>query len=155
MDQYGQLRELTLQDRKEITALFSDVFTNAPWYDDWSDQAQLDAYIADLTGQAYSLTLGWFEGGRLAGLSMGHVKHWHSGTEYIIEEFCVARERQGKGLGTAFMRAIERYLTARGIRRIFLQTDSHVPAYTFYLHRGFRELDSHVSFAKQLDSGPD
>ena len=146
-----ELRKMTVRDRKAITELFRDVFTNEPWNDDWSDQDQLDAYITDLTGQSISLTLGYFDGERLVALSMGYVKHWHAGTEYLIDEFCVDRHEQGKGIGSGFLRAIEAYLSENGIHRIFLQTDSDVPAYGFYLRNGFTELTGHVSFAKNLD----
>lgn len=145
-----ELKVLSLEDRKIITDLFTDVFTNEPWNDDWSDQAQLEAYITDLTGQSYSLTLGYFEGDRILGLSMGYIKHWYSGTEYIINEFCVDRHSQGKGIGTAFMKAIEAYLSGKGIRQIFLLTDKDVPAYTFYLHNGFTEQIGNVAFAKRF-----
>ncbi len=146
-----ELRVLSLRDREIITELFRDVFTNEPWNDDWSDRDQLDAYIADLTGQSYSLTLGYFDGDRLAALAMGHVKHWYTATEYLIDEFCVARALQGKDVGTAFMRAVEAYLLEHGIRQIFLQTGKDVPAYAFYRRLGFCELEGHVSFAKRLD----
>ena len=145
-----ELRVLTIEDRKIITDLFTDVFTNEPWNDDWNDQAQLEAYITDLTGQSYSLTLGYFEGDRIIGLSMGYIKHWYSGTEYIINEFCVDRHSQGKGIGTAFMKAIEAYLSEKGICQIFLLTDKDVPAYTFYQHNGFTEQIGNVAFAKRF-----
>ena len=147
-----EIRELTLRDRDAVTALFRDVFTAEPWNDDWSDAAQLEAYIADLTGQDNSLTLGFLDGEKLTALAMGHVKHWFRGTEYCIDEFCVDRHRQGQGIGTAFMAAVEDFLRARGIRAIFLQTDRSVPAYGFYTRRGFRELAGHVSFAKRVDT---
>ena len=146
-----ELRVLTLKDREIITELFRDVFTHEPWNDDWSDRDQLEAYITDLTGQSYSLTLGYFDGDRLAALSMGHVKHWYTATEYLIDEFCVDRSRQGQGIGTAFMGAIEAYLTENGIRQIFLQTGKDMPAWSFYRRLGFQELEGHVSFAKRLD----
>ncbi len=146
-----ELKVLTVQDREIITELFLDVFTHEPWNDDWSDAEQLRAYIADLTGQHYSLTLGFFDQDRLAALSMGHVKHWYTGTEYIIEEFCVARTMQRKGIGASFMKAIASYLAGRGIRQVFLQTEKDMPAYSFYLHNGFRELTGHVSFAKRIE----
>lgn len=145
-----ELRRLTGKDRELITALFVDVFTNEPWNDDWSDTEQLDAYIADLTGQSYSLTLGYFDGERIVGLSMGYIKHWYSGTEYIINEFCVDRQLQGKGIGSSFMKAVEAYLSENGIRQIFLLTDKNVPAYSFYQHNGFTELTGNVSFAKRI-----
>ena len=145
-----ELRELTLRDREIITELFRDVFTHEPWNDDWSDADQLNAYIGDLVGQGDSLTLGFFDGDRLAALSMGRVKHWFRGTEYLIDEFCVARALQGRGIGTRFMEAVEAYLVRNGIRHIFLQTGRDMPAYRFYLKRGFTELEGHVSFAKEL-----
>ena len=145
-----ELRRLTGKDRELITALFVDVFTNEPWNDDWSDTEQLDAYIADLTGQSYSLTLGYFDGERIVGLSMGYIKHWYSGTEYIINEFCVDRQLQGKGIGSSFMKAVEAYLSENGIRQIFLLTDKNVPAYSFYQDNGFTELTRNVSFAKRI-----
>ena len=145
-----ELKVLSLEDRKMITDLFTDVFTNEPWNDDWSNRKQLDAYITDLTGQSYSLTLGYFDGDRIMGLSMGYIKHWYSGTEYVINEFCVDRHSQGKGIGTAFMKAIEAYLSEKGICQIFLLTDKDVPAYTFYQHNGFTEQIGNVAFAKRF-----
>ena len=129
-----ELKVLSLEDRN----------------DDWSDRKQLDAYITDLTGQSYSLTLGYFDGDRIMGLSMGYIKHWYSGTEYVINEFCVDRHSQGKGIGTAFMKAIEAYLSEKGICQIFLLTDKDVPAYTFYQHNGFTEQIGNVAFAKRF-----
>ena len=145
-----ELRKLTVKDKTLITALFRDVFTNEPWNDDWSDAEQLDAYITDLTGQSYSLTLGYFDGDRMVGLSMGYIKHWYSGTEYIINEFCVDRQLQGKGIGSRFMKAVEAYLAENGIRQIFLLTDRNVPAYSFYLHNGFTEQTGNVAFARRI-----
>ena len=149
-----ELRRLTIKDKELITALFTDVFTNEPWNDDWSDTAQLDAYIKDLTGQPYSLTLGYFDDDRIVGLSMGYIKHWYSGTEYIINEFCIDRQLQGKGIGSSFMKAIEAYLSENGISQIFLLTGKNVPAYSFYQRNGFTELTENVSFAKRIGTKP-
>ena len=115
-----------------VKAFFADVFTNEPWNDDWSDKDQLHNYILDLTGQSYSLTLGLFEGEEMVGLSMGYIKHWFRGTEYMIDEFCISRTRQHQGLGTKFMQEIEKYIKSIGLKQIFLQTDRNVPAYEFY-----------------------
>ena len=152
-----ELKALTARNRDDIIRLFADVFTHAPWNDDWSDPAQLNAYISDLIGQDNSLTLGYLDEGRIVGLAMGHVKHWYSGTEYCIDELCVDRKYQGKGIGSAFLKAIEACLAERQICRIFLQTERTVPAYAFYLHRGFHELTDHVSFVKRIgeDARPD
>ena len=144
-----ELRRLTGEDRGTVTRLFTDVFTNEPWNDDWSDREQLDAYIRDLTGQSYSLTLGYFDGDVLTALAMGYIKHWYSGTEYIINELCVDRQRQGQGIGSSFLKAIEEYLSENGISQIFLLTDRNVPAYQLYLKNGFQEQAGNVAFAKR------
>lgn len=85
---------------EEIKALFAAVFSCEPWNDDWSDPAQLHQYIDDLTGSKNSLSLGLFEDGQLAGISLGSVLHWCSGTEYYIFEFCseAAAARRGNSL---------------------------------------------------------
>ncbi len=138
-------------DAAAVKALFFSVFTREPWNDDWSDQEQLDSYIHDLTGQSNSLTYGLYEGEKLIGVSMGIIKHWYSGTEYCIDEFCIQTEKQGLGLGTLFLNEIEKGIKALGLTKIFLQTEKTVPAYRFYQKNGFIELKEHVSFAKQIE----
>ena len=84
------LKRLGPDDREEIKAVFVSVFTKEPWCDDWSDKEQLDLYIQDLIGQSYSLTYGLFDDAdELIGISLGYIKHWYSGTEYIINELCI------------------------------------------------------------------
>ena len=115
---------------------------------------QLDTYIHDLIGQDNSLTLGYCDGDHIVALAMGHIKHWFAGIEYNIDELCVDRNMQGKGIGSMFLGEIECFLSGRGITRIFLQTDRDMPAYAFYKHRGFREMEEHVSLVKRF-RGPD
>lgn len=57
-----------------------------------------DVFI--LIGNVNSLTLGFFDNDEMMALSMGYVKHWFRGTEYIIYELCVKTESQGKGIGS-------------------------------------------------------
>lgn len=146
-----QLRELSMGDMDEIKVFFTSIFTKEPWNDDWSDENQLQAYIADLVGNRSSLTLGLFADESLVGLSMGRVKHWYSGTEYCIDELCIKTEEQGKGLGTRFLKEIESFIKTKGAKYIFLQTERTVPAYEFYRKNGFIELENSVSFVKEFE----
>lgn len=143
-------RKIGTNETEIIKELFSGVFMNEPWNDDWSDKEQLDLYLSDLIGQNNSLTYGLFENGELIGVSMGHIKHWYSGTEYYIEELCIRTDKQGSGTGTYFLKEIEKAIKELGLVRIFLQTENNVPAYSFYQKNGFNELKEHVSFTKQL-----
>ncbi len=133
------LKRLTIKDKEIITEVFTSVFTKEPWNDDWSNTNQLDMYINDLVGQGYSLTYGLFDDNELIGISLGYVKHWYSGTEYIINEFCIKTDRQRAGAGSFFIAEIEKAIKELGIKQIFLLTDSNVPAYNFYKKNGFSE----------------
>ena len=145
-----KLKTMTVSDKDTIRKLFRDVFENEPWNDDWSDEKQLDAYLMDLIGQDNSLTLGYWDEEQLTGIAMGHIKHWYTGTEYYIDELCVSRSLQGRGIGSSFLKEIEAYLEEHGIVQIFLQTERTVPAFRFYQNRGFEVLEDHVSLAKQI-----
>jgi aminoglycoside 6'-N-acetyltransferase I len=142
------LKKLGPDDREAIKSVFVSVFTAEPWCDDWSDEAQLDLYIQDLIGQGYSLTYGLYDADELIGISLGYIKHWYSGTEYIINELCIKTDRQGAGAGTFFIREIEKAIRELGLKQIFLLTDSNVPAYEFYRKNGFTELKTNVAFSK-------
>ena len=145
-----KLKRLNIEDKEAITSVFTSVFIKEPWNDDWSDTNQLDMYINDLVGQNYSLTYGLFEDDELIGIALGYIKHWYTGTEYIINEFCVKTDRQGAGAGSFFIAEIEKAIKEMGIKQIFLLTDSNVPAYNFYKKNGFVECTTNVAFAKWL-----
>ena len=81
---------------------------------------------------------------------MGYIKHWYSGTEYIINELCIRTDRQGAGAGTFFLREIEKAIRELGLKQIFLLTDSNVPAYEFYRKNGFIESETNVAFSKRV-----
>ena len=144
------IKRLSIEDKEIIKEVFVGVFTKEPWYDDWSDEKQLDMYINDLVGQGYSLTYGLYDDDELIGLSLGYIKHWYSGTEYIINELCVKTDRQGAGAGTFFIHAIEEAIKELGLKQIFLLTESNVPAYDFYKKNGFVQSEYNVAFSKQI-----
>ena len=145
-----ELKQLSINDKEAIKELFTGVFTGEPWNDDWSDSGQLDLYIKDLCGQEYSLTYGLYDGDELIGLSMGYIKHWYTGTEYIINELCIRTDRQGCGAGTGFLAQIEKAVKEMGVRQIFLLTDRDVPAFNFYKKNGFVEVSGLIPFAKHI-----
>ena len=145
-----ELRRLSTDDKEAITNVFVSVFTREPWDDDWSDREQLDLYINDLIGQSYSLTYGLYDQDELIGISMGYIKHWYTGTEYIINELCIKTDRQGTGAGTFFLSGIEKAIKELGLKQIFLLTDRDVPAYGFYKKNGYIEVNNLVPFSKYV-----
>ena len=146
-----EFRKIGTGEAEAIKALFVSVFTEEPWNDDWSNAEQLEAYINDLTGQSCSLAYGLYEGGALIGVSMGRIWHWYSGTEYYIDEFCIKTAEQGKGIGTFFLKEIEKAIKELGMTQMFLQTARDVPAYEFYVKNGFYEMKEYASLAKEFE----
>ena len=63
---------------------------------------------------------------------------------------CRQTDRQGKGIGTCFLKKIKKGIKEIGLVQIFLQTESNVPAYGTYQKNGFCQLKEHVSFAKRI-----
>ena len=145
-----ELKELTAEEYPAAKELFRSVFMGPPWFDDWSDGNQLEDYLRDLMGARTPIDLALYEGGRMIGLSIGCVKHWCGGTEYFIDEFCIANDCQGRGLGKRFLELIEEYLAARDIHQIFLMTQKSMPACGFYKHLGFEEIEGLTPFFKEF-----
>ena len=151
MDNSGlSFRRIGLEQKEQVKEKFLKVFTDAPWFDDWSDPEQLDMYLNDLMGQSYSVAFGLYEGNDLIGASLGYIKHWYSGTEYIIEEFFIVKEKQGKGIGTYFMEEIGDAIKEMGVFTVFLLTERGVPAYDFYIQNGFNEIPETTAFWKEF-----
>ncbi len=144
------LKELSLEQFDEIKTLFVNIFTHEPWNDDWSDEHQLNEYLLDLLMARNPLAFGLFAEGCMIGMAIGYIKHWHDGTEYYIEEFCITKELQGKGLGKAFFELMGPVLKEKGIAQYYLETNRTVPAYHFYQKLGFEELTDQVAFWRQV-----
>lgn len=150
MKNYYEFKRIGIDEIESIKRLFISVFTIEPWNDDWLDEEQLRLYLFDLVGQSNSLTYGLYEKENLIGVSMGNIRHWYSGTEYYIDEFFVQTDKQGNGIGSYFLKQIEKAIKEIGLVQIFLQTEKNVPAYDFYRKNGYYELTDHVSFAKEI-----
>ncbi|HFI0424382.1 TPA: GNAT family N-acetyltransferase [Streptococcus suis] len=145
-----ELKELTLADIEMVKQLFLSVFSQEPWNDDWSDEEQLDRYLGDLLSHPRALCFGLLDQDMLIALSLGHIRYWYEGTEYRIEELCIARNYQGRGIGQDFLKRIEDQLAERRIVHILLQTERNLPAFSFYEKCGFRALEEDVTMVKKV-----
>ncbi len=151
MNQTEQFLILDESYLPQMAALYQAAFSGAPWHDDWSDETQLLEYVREISGSYHALNYGLLLDGKLAALSIGMIRHWWEGTNYNIEEFCVAPDLQGQQLGTRFMQMIAEDVKQRGLRGIFLQTDRDKPAFRFYRKNGFEVLEAHMSLYRRLE----
>ena len=150
-----EYRVLTPEDitacREDVTmltqAILADNITQR-YPEDLAEQyvSKMPGYIAD--GSA--CIVGALRDGELAGASLGHLVHWCEGLEYFIDEFFIVPDRQGQGLGTRFLSAIEEAVCEKGVHHLFLLTDRNTPACHFYRKAGMRVLETNVAFTKKL-----
>ena len=151
MENYESFIVLDESYLPQMAELYKNAFGGEPWHDDWSNEKQLNAYIKDLSCSFNSLNYGLLINGKLIAVSIGGIRHWWEGTNYNIDEFCVAPEMQRQNIGSRFLKMIEEDIKKRGVSGIFLQTDIDKPSYGFYMKNGFTNLEAHVSLYRSLD----
>lgn len=144
------LIELNESYLPQMAELYREAFAGEPWNDDWSDAKQLSEYMKDISKAYNALNFGLLIDGKLGGISVGKINHWWEGTNYNIEELCIAPSYQGRGIGSKFLELIEQRIRKKGLDGIFLQTDSDKPSYHFYHKNGVQDLDMHISLYKSV-----
>ena len=88
--------------------------------------------------------------GRLLGFDMGYFEQYDDCQAYDLIEIVVAGERQNQGLGTAFMRELERRVREKGAMLIQLQSVNDAKHEHFYDKLGFKDAKNLVLKTKML-----
>jgi aminoglycoside 6'-N-acetyltransferase I len=129
------------------TRLFVSVFNGPPWNDRWSE-ASARARLDDVTGTPGFGGVALRRGPDLCGFAIGHTEQWFTGRHFYLREMCVRADLQRQGLGTNLMTALEAQL--RDVEQIYLLTDRHGPAHSFYKHCGFRPAQTQAVMTKRI-----
>jgi aminoglycoside 6'-N-acetyltransferase I len=132
-----EFRRFTDHDIDECTTLFLNVFSKAPWNDQWSSFDHAKTYLMEITESPSFLGFVAVKEERIVAACLGRRKTWWSGPEYYIDEFFIDTALQGKGLGTILLNQIKTAVLADGMRAIILLTDRELPAARFYEKNGF------------------
>lgn len=134
-----------------VKDLFIDVYSNAPWYDEWKGEEQVLQYLHELIDNKNSLSLVLYDDSdRLVGVSLGYIFSWWQGREYYIKEFYISREMQNQGLGSQFLERIYEHLKQNEIESIILSTQKDVPAFQFYHKNGFAEIKNNAFLYRNI-----
>ncbi|WP_335620459.1 GNAT family N-acetyltransferase [Clostridium saccharoperbutylacetonicum] len=84
----------------------------------------------------------------MTALSIGMKKPWIEGMEYYIDEFCVSYSMQGNGIGSEFLKEIEKMNELKGVNSIILNTEKGYLSYDFYIKNGFNSINDLVVLGK-------
>ena len=146
----GTVRHYQPADLAACGAVFCSAFACEPWNERWSQEIA-ETRIAELTGTALSLGYVYEERGKILGFAAGRTVTYLYGKEYVIDEFCISAEMQGKGIGSAMMRQITAEMTDAGFAGIVLNTTKGYPSERFYLKNGFVQNEAMITMYRTLD----
>ena len=143
-----EYRPFTLEDLPRTAKLYVDYY-NAYEYGEGTIETTTKRIHQVMTREdAFGLLLE--DKGRLLGFAMGYFEQYDDCQAYDLIEIVVAGERQNQGLGTAFMRELERRVREKGAMLIQLQSVNDAKHEHFYDKLGFKDAKNLVLKTKML-----
>ena len=140
--------ELKKEHIEECVDLFIDTFTKEPWFDVYESREPLVKFFENHMANNYFLGFVGLLDGKIVAVSVGMKKPWIEGLEYYIDEYCVTYDYQGKGIGSLFLKGIEKKLPSYGVKGFLLNTEEGYPSFDFYIKNGFKKLNNLVVLGK-------
>ena len=144
------VRRYALRDLQGSAAAFCSAFAAEPWNENWT-QSLAETRISELTGTPFSAGFVYEEQGRILAVVAGRVCTYLYGKEYVIDEFCVSAEVQGKGIGSQMIQQIVQDMRAAGCVGIVLQTTHGYASDRFYLKNGFQRNPDMITMYRLLN----
>lgn len=143
------IKEISLNDIKEITELFIDSFNNPPWNDKWTYDTASRRLIDIINTPGY-FGMSYYHNDILSGIIMGRAEQYYDGRYFQILEFCVRKDMQGKGLGRKLLTEFTDELKCRNVVNVFLMTLHGDSTEGFYKNNGFISDEDMVVMSKKL-----
>lgn len=143
------VRAYRTDDLQACAAVFCSAFGAAPWNENWT-QSLAETRIAELTGTHLSVGFVYEENGEILGFAAGRRVTYLYGVECVIDEFCVAAEAQGRGVGSEMIGRIAAEMQAAGCVSIVLNTTKGYPSEWFYRKHGFVQSDTMITMYRPL-----
>lgn len=145
-----QLKVIKLEEYMidECVDLYMDTFSKEPWNDEYDSRQQVVEFFKNHFNNNYFLGYVAIMDNKIVALSIGMKKPWINGMEYYIDEFCVSNLMQGQGVGSEFLKEIEKINEVDGIEGIILNTEKGYPSYNFYIKNGFKSINDLIVLGK-------
>lgn len=141
-------RVMQKEDIPKVAELYIAYYNQ---YEDgeWNEQTTAKRISQVLTRED-SLCLMLEDEGKLIAFSMGYFEQYDDGEAYDLVEIVVAKEHQNQGIGTQFMREIERRAKEKGALLIQLEAVNDDKHNLFYGKLGFKDASNLVLKCKML-----
>lgn len=128
--------------------LFIETFSKEPWNDVYESREKVVNFFNNHFNNNYFVGYVAMLDDKAVALSVGMKKPWIEGFEYYIDQFCVSYEMQGKGIGSFFMKEIEKNIKKQGMNGVLLNTEKGYPSHKFYEKNGFKVIDDLIVLGK-------
>lgn len=132
------IRKALRKDLKEIAHLFREEFSRKPYYENWTES------------NAYKKILDYFKkadiliavvDSQVVGFIISSIFLWSRYKKGKISEIVVAKNFQGKGIGSRLVKEVEKKHSKRGAKYINLTAHKSAKALSFYKNRGYKMSD--------------
>lgn len=141
-------KRLVSEDIERVVPLYIEYY-NSNEGGEWTEETTYKRIRQVMTREdAFGLLLE--EQGEVLGFAMGYFEQYDDCQAYDLIEIVIVGERQGQGLGTAFMEELERQVKERGAMLIQLQSVNDEKHDHFYDKLGFKNTKNLVLKTKFL-----
>lgn len=130
------IRNLQSTDLPACADLFSSVFSNPPWNENWTVESAHHR-LADCFATPNFLGVLAADEQRLAGFAVGYLQRYMEERHYFLLELCVDTHRQRQGIGRALLDQLTTQLKKAGANRAYTLTARDSAAQEFYAKAGF------------------
>ena len=144
-----EFKLLAENDLIKCTETFIEVFNDVPWNDEWTF-TKAKKYLLNFYQTPGFLGVLAVENNEILGFIFGVNRVWCSGDEFFINEMCVRKQYQNKGIGKAMLNHLIKELHSSNISNIVLLTDRGIPAEEFYKKNGFEEIERIIFLHKNI-----
>lgn len=135
-------------DIAKVIPLFIDYYNNKE-EGEWTEETVYKR-IHQVFSREDSYCLIAEENGKSAGFAMGYFEQYDDGFAYDLIEIVIAVELQNKGLGTEFMKELEKRVKDKGAMLIQLQSVNDEFHAHFYEKLGYHNVSNLVLKTKML-----
>lgn len=143
------IRSMNIGDIPACADIMCSVYNNELWMCRWTKETA-EQYLLDFFGGRKFVGYVAEENGGVIAALFAHEKVWWNNSEVFVEEMFVTPQKQGKGIGTALLGAVEEYVGQKGLAGITLSTNKYAPAPEFYKKNGFSVCEHVIFTAKEM-----
>lgn len=145
------IRDAQWSDLDELSELFVGVFSQPPWEEAWEfawakERLRILFESPEFNGLLFEVD------GKIVGAILGRGMSFKGEKELEVIEFFVSPEFQGKGIGSQLVSQMGSAAAKQGFKYIILLTSDQVPAYNFYLDKGYYRENRMALMVKNLTS---